>query len=438
MRRLSYVLAICALGGFCSPVVAQRICPPQRPTVVVNRDVTTLVWTDCSSGRQETFSFPNSVRVLPRHVPLFKAGYAGPFEKEVEKVDTVWVDDVIDISQPLRSYGGDIILYANEIHINAPIDSRFYIFHDVNHFAPGAERHVNGFQAGETFNAYTWTTFDGMEVLFGGSWKDYYERCFDCPGDGRIPELPSGLVGNVVERITGDIPTPLPGNPPPDDSIIFDNAHAGNIYIFAKEIHINDSLKHPFIPEDRAECKGTSTAVVPFAISAAGAKGGRGGAGAADTVGKIIPNRQFNTRADWLSRLGKLNTAGGRGGDAGNVYIRIVSDDPGVVKGYVEELTPLVSVAGGEPGSRAELNTPSSLGPHIADGTRCSFVEAGEWPAAQKGNDGTKAIELIDSTTALQFLAALLSSKDSQTGYDFSVVLEETNLDTEQYSTTAS
>ena len=155
-------------------------------------------------------------------------------------------------------------------------------------------------------------------------------------------------------------------------------------------------------------------------------------------MGKILDNRIGNEAPDLLSRLGQLNAPGGQGGDAGNVYIELVSHDATTLKKDSDRLLPLISVAGGEPGSNTKLQTPASLGTHIVDGTRCSFVEDGEWPAAIRGKEGRAVVEGVDTTTAMISLANLLAAKDSRTDYDFGMVLEQARIDINQYSTTPS
>ena len=261
MRSCRFLAILIASLFVAFAAQGQKLCAPQAPPLTLGSTLRTIAWTDCVTGRQQTFSFPSAVRLLPRRIRVFKDGYTGPYLQEVEVVDTIWVDDVIEINEPLRSYGGDIILYANTIRINAPIDSKFYIYQNVDHFSPGSDKHANGFKKGESFNTPSWTRTDDMDRLFIPAWTQYYEKCFDCLSDGRGPQLPDGLAGNYVVREDRGFPIPLEGNLPPDDFVRFDQVRAGNIYIFAKEVTVSDSLSHPFLPEDRAECKGKSTEV---------------------------------------------------------------------------------------------------------------------------------------------------------------------------------
>lgn len=432
-----FIAAVATLPFLVGHANAQRPCEVRRAPSV-SENVGRLMWSDCPAGQLEEFSFPAAARVFPFRISVLKDGYTGPYSKTTVKVDVVWIDDAIEINAPLRSYGGDVILFANTIRVNAPIDTRVYFYHDVNHFAPGPPMGPIALKPGEAFSAENAIQHDDMDKPYTAAYKDYYEHCFDCDHThARIAQLPSGLIAGLPQP--GQKPLLQSVNDgllPPDGFVDFAAVRSGNIYIFAKEITVNPALDHPFLPEDLAECNRTSTAYVPIAINASGITGGSGGAGSPPPcVGKIVPGR-ISATADCLSAPGGHNAGGGQGGDGGDIVIHYVDKAKSLVHG--ENLKGLVSVAGGPPGPSANLITPSSLGPHLVDGTRCSFVRAGDWPAGNPGKPGKLTIDTLESTTAIELITSLLAAKDTRMDYDFRVILYQAALDTALSSTTVS
>ena len=55
-------------------------------------------------------------RAFPYRQQILKETYRGHHPKEITKIDIFWFDDVITIDKPLRSFGGDIIPFANVIN----------------------------------------------------------------------------------------------------------------------------------------------------------------------------------------------------------------------------------------------------------------------------------------------------------------------------------
>src|SRR2546430_8400351 len=65
---------------------------------------------------------------------LLQGSSQKPYPRDTVKRDIVWMAPRIVINEPLQSFGGDIILYAEELTLNAPVDSRIYFDHSIDRF----------------------------------------------------------------------------------------------------------------------------------------------------------------------------------------------------------------------------------------------------------------------------------------------------------------
>src|SRR5437773_1139642 len=77
----------------------------------------------------DAFLQPITVQLFPFSRAHLAPGYSGGYSKTSSRNDVIWIAPEIVVDKPLRSNGGDIILYANKISISAPIDSRLYVSH---------------------------------------------------------------------------------------------------------------------------------------------------------------------------------------------------------------------------------------------------------------------------------------------------------------------
>jgi hypothetical protein len=382
------------------------------------------------SKAQEVGDYPDDIRRLSFSQTLLSSGYDGPFAKVVAKRNIVWIRDEIDVNKAIRSYGGTVIIVANTVRINQPIDSRVYFQHDVDHFLPDPDKsHVSLSVEDEISESGP----------YKNAFSDYYLHCSDCIKDSKghtyMPEFPSGLTP-TTEGFFKNLPGRVfpAGTNSPDDKLDPVSGTSGDIYIFAHEIIVSKDLGSPHLPEERAECHQKSPDFVPYAVNAGGAQGGRGGAGISSPCVKAHVSGMFSCAQEAYLIGGGLNAAGGSGGNSGNVLIRLINYDDGI-SGITDLLQKVTNIAGGIPGAHLKVRTPSAQGTHLPDGTRCSFTEESPtWPPAGSGKPGRLEVKKLDTNTALSEVASLLNELDSRNDYDYRELAERAKTDRSIYS----
>jgi hypothetical protein len=314
----------------------------------------------------------------------------------------------------LRSYGGDIIIFASVINVNAPIDSRVYVNHDLVEtlFSPPNPTWVNpyGSRGGQENTWVKINTEHGRpHPNYVNSFKDYFLSCPECNGDTRFPELPSGLAAASTVLFGGNTPR-LDGQSPPDDNLNYTALRSGNIYLFAKTIVINPKLNNPTNLNAVQNCGEKIS--VPFAINASGSMGGKGGPGSVSSC-VTSAGGHFDCVSSAYTMTGGTSGNGGRGGDAGDVYIAALDKIPN------NALRSLISVNGGLPGSNEKLITGAAAGPNAVTGDRCSFRPSGQlYVGAAQGTNGKLTINQMSSSAALSEVASLLISEDARIDHD--------------------
>jgi hypothetical protein len=387
-------------------------------------------WTECNGTYIEQFAVPRGVAAFPYPQQILTGPYGG-YKQVVKKIDIVWAADSITVDSPLRSFGGDIIIIANKLTINAPIDSRIYVEHDVDFFEPDHD----GRQRADIAHAYGGFRW-GLDSrpLYRKTYDDYYLHCFDCvPGETRRAQLPSGLAAAMDFGAGNPFPR-FDGEAAPDTLVEFANTRSGNIYIFAKEIIVSDKLSTPVILDDFSECSNPNSQFVPYAINAGGLQGGRGGAGSPSQCITHNPaGGGFDCMANAYSERGGLSGNGGRGGDAGDIYVGMVNvSNEASLNSLGTLLKTVTNVAGGTPGSNKKYSSPSALGPAAAQGTRCSFaqgLQAEQYPQAITGTNGTLTIQQLSAIDLLNRATRLLNGKDARLDYDFYSYIQIARID---------
>lgn len=425
------------------PVKAE-VCPAPRSTIAV-KEKGVIKWSDCTEDKRyrEDFVYPAKARVFPFRSKVLKQPF-GEYSADLTKVDIVWLDDTITINEPLLSFGGDIILFADTLNINSTIDSRVYIEHGVDNFSegnPSVTTSQGHYRTSKT------SQFIRLHPDYVSAFTDYYNKCIDCLDLGtRLPEMPAGLaadtpaVGGLLTRDGGDAP----------GSAIVDRREtaSGSIYIFARTINVRKDLQEPIIPPYRAECTGETTTFVPYAINAGGVHAGRGGPGSVSTCVTHPKNNPFDCHPAFYNMKGGYSGFNGSGGDAGDVTIALINDSPAtetIQSTTAALLTKITSVKGGEVGEYAVYQTPAAEGPDRTGATRCSFkrisVDAhhvnGRALIARSphSSDGTFSLQSPSKEDAINSLVSLLASKDLRLDYDYLDYLTIANADDTIYST---
>ena len=253
-------------------------------------------------------------------------------------------------------------------------------------------------------------------------YKDYYTRCTDCiqtKTEIWIPELPGGItppfVNWVIFATKENRPAdwPRPGLPPASENYDRPALRSGDVIIYAERISPADVPPITSAP-DPLDCH-TEQSFQPALIEAGGARGGRGGLGQPDScLGDPINRRKYSGFSCISKPGGGLNAAGGRGGDAGNVYIHFLGYP---TQANIEILTAGVNVRGGPGGSRLKLRLPRE---NLLGGSDVCAVkpEAKPRPAAPPGTPGE--VEITDTTpaTAWKMVSDLAQALDAIYLYD--------------------
>lgn len=432
--RCALVPSLVVSGLFFLPIVGlgvDKCSPSQSGSVTAEPASQQDSWSECNGSYVERYSMPRGAVAFPFLDQVMTAPYGG-YSTSLTKVDIIWAAETITINSPLRSFGGDIILYANKITINAPLDTRVYFEHDVDFFQPGdgGRQRTSDAQAP---NGFMW----GVNSLpmYRQSFDDYYLHCYDCvTGETRQPQLPSGLAAAGIYGTHPPPPARSDGLPAPDDLILFPKVRSGRIFIFTNDLSIAPNLSMPQIPAYRCECDGSPTTYAPVALIASGAYGGRGGAGSASNCITHNPGAgNFDCVDSLYTMTGGLSGAGGRGADGGDIYVGLVGPvDPKTASTIQQQVRSASTVKGGTSGSNAKFRTPSTRGPDQANGTRCSFhqdVSAGMYDPAPPGKDGMLTIESLSSIDALDKIAKLLNAKDARTDYNLYSYLQVSRVD---------
>jgi hypothetical protein len=365
------------------------------------------------------------------------------YDAFVQKQNIVWLADEITISQPLRSFGGTIVLAANVININQSVDSRVYIRRQIKCPAPG--KCIAPYQPSPnqipSIDAQLHTAHG---VHYREMLEDYYTKCFDCYLDVNsdsvyIPELPSGRTPDSGSWWGYPPRIVSVAEAPNAESLNPQNDRAGDIYIFAHEINFSPDLASPVVPIERDECVGASTRTVPYAVNAGGARGGRGGSGMPSPV---IDGDSFG--AAWVSMHpgngidtgqamqvpGGDSAPGGPGGDAGRIFIRYVN---ATSVPTLADLKNYLNYAGGSSGDVTRVQTPSVWRVVISQElppNRCSMPVTGNYPPSEKGQDALPPEVIgVDTTYALTDLSSLLKHFDQRIDYDYNELATRANSD---------
>jgi hypothetical protein len=440
LRSRNVRILIVMLAGFSASAAGIELCGGgETGKIIPVHDATTGVnqLIDCTSTKQFKFRyrFPAAAHIFPFRRTLLREGHGG-YDPFVTKFDIVWISDSITIDEPLRSYGGDIILFARELNINAPIDSRVYIEHGAfEQMSASPDPHYVDPVLGPQMTRSEPTIYHiRNNATYLATLRDYYSSCDECTnGQSFFPRLPSGLIGTTPNMFQG--PSYLPrmiGKPAPDQLINVDEAKSGDIYIFAQSINIDSKLLKPTVLSQQTLCGPTIT--VPLSINASGLEGGRGGPGSASIC--VDHTGPFDSGPFCYQMDGGDSGTGGRGGDAGNVSIHWISSGSAAPNPAID-LNSIVSVAGGIPGDSTIWSTPAAEGPHSAKGDRCSFQNTGRQyaPPPARGKDGTFVDRHEKGADALTELSRLLQLKDGRSDYDYYGLLELGTVDSNVYST---
>jgi hypothetical protein len=404
---------------------------------------------ECHSERRSTHSEPTGAQT-PSNYDSFRDLY---------KFDIVCVADEFNVDLPINSNGGDIIIYANHLHLAASLDTRVRVLAGQELYKSGPDaladpripRDQKLARARELIRIYS-SNFFPFEFF---------------PNDAVFPEMPAGEaavpLGNCEAPRPEHYSGVLRGASPP----VWDRGHfaSGNIHIFARTVTVGDDRRrfsaefsgdphfcapeppHPAedgdescfslhrTPADEARCNALANAWAPyeawaqrkgrinrFPLITSGAMGGRGGPGAI-----LVPYRAGCVDRS-NDQQGGLNAPGGIGGDAGSIYLYPIAGgtlnddlepDWDKFDWWYANLLEHTTVRGGLPGSSRIIRSPTARTAADYPLNACtSFADEGEWPVAAAGKSGEVFSRSVSPAQALLALHQLLSFKDATLDYN--------------------
>ncbi|MEW8219315.1 MAG: hypothetical protein AB2770_13220 [Candidatus Thiodiazotropha taylori] len=262
-------------------------------------------------------------------------------QESIIKSDIIIFDDHLVIDSPLKSNGGDIIIFCNTITINAPIDSRVYFDHSepavvsekdhqgrlpLSHYMRSDREQI----VENAYNDYYDLTTDVWDDE-----KNYYSLLKsklrpECPSSATVPCYPGRYSPLIVSK---------------RPRFIFTKLKSGNITIFTNSLQFGEEIGRnpidwdgiqPEFPE--LDIPGAPTFIKDYTmINARGIRGSRGG----------IPllGCDFNTtNRSCLDSTEKHPRIRERwnptiGGDAGNVNIYLTASDTSHDYDYITSRT---------------------------------------------------------------------------------------------------
>ncbi|QXH64235.1 hypothetical protein [Pseudomonas azerbaijanorientalis] len=370
---------------------------------------------------------PASCHIMAYKSNVVTGGQAKPYFSSINenyRADIVCIGDTLEINEPIYSNGGDVVIWASTVKINAPIDTRVHIDH------AGLDYFENG-----EFPANPPSVFPTDIMLqpkpredarYMKSFIEYYTRCIDCINISKsvwIPRAPSGIVpGYAFDLKVKD------GLKTFDKDLNFDTLKSGNTYIISSNVEISTNLKTPIPPPNLPACNTTEKInYVPYAVNAKGITGGNGGAGSPSTCTNYL-KRKFDCFSHYFLESGKSGP-GGKGGNAGNINFIKIGSPWG--SSEITALQSVSSVAGGDPGERKSYFSPTARGDYSATGNYCDFRRKTsiDYPASETGQFGVLSFSSMDAGSALNFVGQLISVKDARFDYDLGELAKRASLD---------
>lgn len=386
-----------------------------------------------SYALEPVVAFPSGTCQALSRVPesLVKSGGEGKrFASAMmhKKADIVCVAQDLEIKSPIRSNGGDVVIFADNFRLLSTIDTRPYISPDDYLHVPPPEKiiAISSEKARALYNDYYVRSPQKVDV-FG---KAYLPELFS----GSTPlTLRGGCTPNQVDK-----PERV-GTPVPDSIIDRAAVKSGNVYIYASNISFADEKLINSIDErDPLNCD-AKPVIKKVAILADGARGGRGGAGAIESVlgssKTTAENVQFSCKSgSAFTTAGSLNAPGGKGGDAGNVEVVIINSNPS--EELINSIKAFSSVDGGLGGANRKLRAPSYSGKFAAKDytSACSFISEGDWPSPEVGKSGELLVREASSTDAFTGFLSRIGLLDASLRHDLADTAERASKGESIYS----
>lgn len=347
---------------------------------------------------------------------------AGNYEiyRHIKKVDVACVADEIRVDQPLHTWGGDLVMFATRIEVNAPIDVRPYFVQ-----SKPFDRYQGSYRGWgnallEPPRLGNWSSPASVQAYQRMS-DEHYSACQNCITVGQEvigPQFPPGLTAANISGAgySGDYyQNNLKPGLAPLRIASSSTGRSGSVTLIAREIVFANHLTGKFAPQEVCDKTGADT----FAINASGVRGGRGGMGAVASCAGYRPSGSFRCTDD-LYRNRSLSGPGGDGGDGGEVTI--VKLDSAIDEPFRTRIAKSTTAAGGLAGPRSLFILPEATSggwgelPYVP---MCQRASGSQAPAALPGRDGTVTFTSARAVDGLALLYKIVSARQARADYLF-------------------
>jgi hypothetical protein len=161
------------------------------------------------------------------------------FDKIIRKRDVLIFGDRVVITQPLLTNGGNVIVYADELHLQAPIDTRIYIDFSKKKFIEEDCGLIPLFyRASETLGMNT-TAYESYRLFYELTdeiWSDK-SKSYELQRSLKRPEIPIyGHTSCVQKGDTGRTIVPPPEYNITKYRLFMDKVRSGSISFFVNKV----------------------------------------------------------------------------------------------------------------------------------------------------------------------------------------------------------
>jgi hypothetical protein len=340
--------------------------------------------------------------------------------RQIKKVDVACVADDIRVDQPLHTWGGDLVMFATRIEVNAPIDVRPYFVQSMpfDRYQGSYRGWRDAWLQPPRFGV--WNRPASIQAYQRMS-DEHYSACQGCITVGQEvigPQFPPGLTAANISGVgysDEDYRNNLKPGLAPLQIVSASTARSGSVTLIAREIVFANHLTGTFAPQEVCDKSGGDT----FAINASGVRGGRGGMGAVASCAGFRPSGRFRC-ADYLYQNRSPSGPGGDGGDGGEVSI--VRLDSAIDEPFRTRIGTSTTAAGGLPGPRSLFILPQATSggwgelPYVP---MCQRASGGQAPAARSGRDGTVTFTSARGADGLALLYKILTARHARADYLF-------------------
>ncbi|RVD20425.1 hypothetical protein [Mesorhizobium sp. M4B.F.Ca.ET.017.02.2.1] len=385
-------------------------------------------------------------RKFPRQAQLLDENYVGNYLKNSIRYDYYIIRDQVHIDDIVETNGGNILIVANDLFLNAPIDTRVHFQATQNYWqkASGASKtasfltsgyytDVNGSPGIRPFDAWYY-----HRLAYDPRSKKYALQQIPSPSvrtdnlseTFEYLELPSAQIPPLSTIEYGDAydtTRASDGVDAPDQRVIFENARSGDITIFAGRIHLCETCDASI-----KQTLGQPGGAGPF-LQVSGLQGGLG------SPGTLPYTIVYPSKSQTLNGArGGLSGRPGKGGDAGAITIHLTGK-PAADEAKILKM--LSDYGPGEPALPSRMRTLSfnearALQPaHYVQ----YFLPEEELPAQElarlAGKAGTFQLDTLTSNEALSTLVSELRAADAIPNYSLKLLLQTTRSDPSLFST---